>query len=374
MKVIIVDDEKSTLLIMKKMISKIPGVEIVGAFQRAKDAYSFLRENKVDMMFVDISMPEESGLELGRRMMSEMPGMDLVYVTSYKEYALEAFSVHAFDYIVKPISQVRLESTIKRAMEKHFRIQANRIESNAKLFIYCLGGLDVRSMDGGIVQLSSSKSAEFLSFLLMHRGRFVSKWSVMEEVFRGMTPQNAETYLNTTTYKLRKALEPYGMKGAIISSNESYTIERKDIYIDFIDFENRINSLVTINEFNLEDALKAEKLYIGELYGDKGYYWSLHEKERISELYFSFGKKLASYLLDIQRLAQSLQILRKLTRRNELDEEVICLLLKVYAFQRDKSALLKQYDRYVKVLSREMGVAPSKNVIQLYNSLRENLE
>jgi two-component SAPR family response regulator len=374
MKVIIVDDEKSTLLIMKKMISKIPGVEIVGAFQRAKDAYSFLRENKVDMMFVDISMPEESGLELGRRMMSEMPGMDLVYVTSYKEYALEAFSVHAFDYIVKPISQVRLESTIKRAMEKHFRIQANRIESNAKLSIYCLGGLDVRSMDGGIVQLSSSKSAEFLSFLLMHRGRFVSKWSVMEEVFRGMTPQNAETYLNTTTYKLRKALEPYGMKGAIISSNESYTIETKDIYIDFIDFENRINSLATINEFNLEDALKAEKLYIGELYGDKGYYWSLHEKERISELYFSFGKKLASYLLDIQRLAQSLQILRKLTRRNELDEEVICLLMKVYAFQRDKSALLKQYDRYVKVLSREMGVAPSKNVIQLYNSLRENLE
>jgi len=60
MKVIVVDDEKSMLLIMKKMISKIPDIEIVGCFQSAGEAYKFIKKNKVNMVFVDINMPEES--------------------------------------------------------------------------------------------------------------------------------------------------------------------------------------------------------------------------------------------------------------------------------------------------------------------------
>lgn len=53
------------------------------------------------------------------------------------------------------------------------------------------------------------------------QGRLVSKWKIMEDVFSGMAQSNAETYLNTTVYKLRKALEPHGMKSAIISAEEA---------------------------------------------------------------------------------------------------------------------------------------------------------
>lgn len=375
MKIILVDDEKSMLLIMKKMISKIPEIEIAGAFQSASEAYEFIKENRVDMAFLDIKMPEESGLDLAGRIISEFVGIELVFLTSYKEYALEAFDVHAFDYIVKPVSQERLERTIKRAMQRRVLSLPERDENvSTKLSAYCLNGLDIRDMDGGMVQLNSSKSVELLAYLLMNQGQFVSKWSVMDDVFRGMPPQNAEIYLNTTIYKLRKALEPHGMKALVISANESYRIEIKDTYIDFIDFENRVNDLLVLNEYNLEDALKTEKLFIGELFGDKSYFWSLPEKERLSEMYGDFAKKLVCYLLENNNLTESLKILKKLVYRNELDEEVNCLLMRVYAANRDRSSLIQQYKRFEKVLKRELEVAPGNVVADLYAKLRKSLE
>lgn len=375
MKVIIVDDEKSMLLIMKKMISKIPEVEIAGVFQNVRDAYKFLNENSVDMAFVDIKMPEESGLDFAKKILKEALTVELVFLTSHKEYALDAFEVHAFDYIVKPVSQDRLERTIKRAKQRRTPLLADKSGSaSATLSVYCLGDLDIRCADGGVVQLSSSKSAELLAYLLLNQGKFVSKWSVMEDVFRGMPPQNAEIYLNTTIYKLRKALEPHGMKTAVISTNERYRMDLKKIYIDFIDFENRVNSLGTMDESNLENALKTEKLYGGELLRDKGYYWSLPEKERLSEVYWNFAKKLGHYLLENNNLTTALQIFRKLVFKNELDEEVNCLLMRVYAARRDRISLIRQYERYAKVLERELEVAPGNMTADLYMALRKSLE
>lgn len=118
MRVILVDDEKSMLLIMKKMIDKIPETEIIGAFQSSCEAFRFIKENRVDIAFIDIKMPQEGGLDLARRIMWEFETIDIVFLTAYKEYALDAFDVHAMDYIVKPVSQERLEHTIKRSREK----------------------------------------------------------------------------------------------------------------------------------------------------------------------------------------------------------------------------------------------------------------
>lgn len=375
MKVILVDDEKSMLLIMKKMISNVPEIEIVGAFQSSAQAYKFIKENRVDIAFIDIKMPEESGIDLARRIVSEFDKIDIVFLTSHKEYALEAFDVHAVDYIVKPVSKERLEHTIKRIKKRHvFPLPYSYGDASVKLSVYCLGGLDIRGVDGGSVKLNSSKSLELLAYLLLNKGGFVSKWRILEDVFREMSPHNAETYLNTTIYKLRKALVHHEMKAAVISVNESYRIDIKGIYIDFIDFDNRVNALCIINESNLEEAIKIEKLFAGQLFGDKGYHWSLPEKERLSEIHWDFAKKLGSYLLKNNDFTVSLQIFKKMALKNELDEEVNCLLMRVYAAKRDRISLIKQYNRYTKALQRELEVTTASNTAKLYAELRKSLE
>jgi two-component system, LytTR family, response regulator len=367
MKVILVDDEKSMLLIMRKMLSKIPDIELAGSFQSPGEAYKYMKENKVDMAFVDINMPEENGLDFVRRVTSEINDIAIFFLTAYKEYALEAYGMYAFDYLVKPITQEKLENSIQKAKEKLIFLQpCNRQVILNKMYFYCLGSLDVKSMEGKSVQFTSSKSSELMAYLVMHRGRLVSKWKIMDDVFVGMAPQNAETYLNTTVYKLRKALEPHGMKSIIISAEESYKIDLNNIYVDMIDFENRSLKVSHLDVSNQEEAINTEKLYSGELFGEKDYRWSLPEKERITEVYFCFAKKLVKYLIDNMQLTIALHITKKLINFNEIDEEVNCLLMKIYTLQRNRNLLERQFDRYTDILKNELGLNPGNMVVDLY--------
>lgn len=119
MKVIIVDDEKAMHLIMKRMLGKIKEVQIVGSFQETTSAFSFVISNKVDLIFVDINMPRENGLDFVKRLREYGSHTKMVFVTSHKEYALTAFRVYAYDYMVKPILEERLRETIQRALAEN---------------------------------------------------------------------------------------------------------------------------------------------------------------------------------------------------------------------------------------------------------------
>ncbi|SHN60325.1 response regulator [Desulfitobacterium chlororespirans] len=375
MKAILIDDDQPTLFILNKMLAKIPRVEIAGEFLSAGDAYHFLKHNPVELAFVDIKMPGESGLDFAWRSLAEFPDLYVVFLTAYKDYAVEAFEVQAFDYIVKPIQQERLERTVSRVLQrKAAEISSRNTVEHAKvLFVYCLGGLDLRNTNDDFVMINSSKGQELLAYLLIHRERLTSKWRIMEDVFQGMSPQNAETYLNTTVYKLRKVLEQYGKRSAIVVANESYVMEVKDFYIDFIEFENKVRTLPSITEANLQEAIQTLNLFAGELFGDKDYQWSLAEKERLWDIYCSFAKKLGRYLLENQNLALALQVFKKLVAINELDEESHCFLLQVYAAQNDLPSLIRHYDRYVQLLQRELAISPSNRTAQLFLSLKKSL-
>ncbi|WP_100405850.1 response regulator transcription factor [Bacillus solitudinis] len=116
MKVIIIDDENAMHLIMKRMLAKFNEIEIVGLFHETTRAYELLMEKEVDLAFVDIQMSRESGLDFAIRLRKSGWLGKLVFVTSHKEYALPAFNVYAYDYIVKPISEERLRETLRRVL------------------------------------------------------------------------------------------------------------------------------------------------------------------------------------------------------------------------------------------------------------------
>lgn len=118
LKVVIIDDEKAMHFIMKRMLAKLDEIEIVGSFQETATAYSYLANHEVDLIFLDISMPRENGLEFAKRLREGGRKLKLVFVTSYKEYAQAAFEVNAYDYIVKPVEQARLHKTVQRVLSE----------------------------------------------------------------------------------------------------------------------------------------------------------------------------------------------------------------------------------------------------------------
>ena len=104
MKVILVDDEALLLKQLEMEISQFPNVEIVGQFNDPVAALEFLKKHKVEAVISDIEMPGMNGIELGRQAKELQPGIVLVFITGYEQYAIEAMKIRADFYITKPFN------------------------------------------------------------------------------------------------------------------------------------------------------------------------------------------------------------------------------------------------------------------------------
>src|SRR5262245_58032756 len=100
------------------MLAAHPELDVVGEAGNGAEALALVDRVRPDLMFVDVQMPEMSGLELAAALPAERPPA-VVFVTAYDEYAVRAFDVHALDYVLKPIDESRLGEAIRRARTHH---------------------------------------------------------------------------------------------------------------------------------------------------------------------------------------------------------------------------------------------------------------
>lgn len=139
LKCIIVDDVEIDQLMVVSYVNKFSTFEVVGVFDNASKAIDAIENNKIDILFLDIDMPNISGIEL-RKKASEIPVC--VFITSHPEYAVESFELEALDYIVKPITSLRFLHTIKR-IEDYLDIK-----NKASLFEATIGGGSIYIKEG----------------------------------------------------------------------------------------------------------------------------------------------------------------------------------------------------------------------------------
>lgn len=377
MKVLIVDDEKAMHLIMKRMLAKIDGVEVVGSFADTASAEAYLKSGAVDLIFIDINMPKESGMAFAQRLRESGREVRLVFVTSHTEYALSAFDVYAYDFMVKPVVQERLRHTVQRALA-----EANGGKGSAggqeapkpQVQINCLGRMEIRGAQRELVKWKSSKSAELCAYLVLQRGSLVSRARLIEDIFGGMPRKNAEVYLNTTAYQLRKLLDAIGMKGSLHSDANHYALNLILAEVDLHRFEEGCREMTVIDAANLDRAIELERTYAGNLFGDLSYPWAWSEVERISQMYTLFAQRLVLALLERGDTQAAIRLLAKLDAHNELDEETVKLYMKALALQHKREALTRLYGKYAAMLEEEMGVRPSIEINSLYGQLLTQLE
>jgi two-component SAPR family response regulator len=374
LKTILVDDEPAMHLILRKMLAKLPDVQVAGAFRDAESALAFLRVNpEIELVFLDISMQGENGLMFAAKLEAlELP-VQVVFVTSHKEFALEAYDLTVLDYLVKPVSQERLGRTVQRALAyyqaKKFSQEANEEPTKQEFVVTALGDITV-SNGTSRIKWTSRKCTELFAYLLLYRGKRIPRSRLLTDIF-GDSEQSsgAVHYLNTTVYQLRKSLESLGLQGAIRSENDGYALEWKEPIIDFADFEREVEALPIIDASNMEQAIQTERRYTGELFGDKAYVWATNETEYYAGLYASFAQRLAhSFFLQGDLVAAS-KLLLKLIQRNPFDESIVCLLITIRNKQGDRKGLSDLYHDYVKLLDQELGIRPSEELTQLYESL-----
>ncbi len=113
MNCLIVDDNKMAREAIKHLISQVEKLSVIGECSNAMEAYNLLRSQTVDLLFLDIEMPEMSGLDLTRRLGERKPV--IIFTTSKKDYAADAFELNVADYIVKPVTPPRFLQALDKA-------------------------------------------------------------------------------------------------------------------------------------------------------------------------------------------------------------------------------------------------------------------
>ncbi len=114
MNCIIVDDEYPSIQELSYFINHFSSIKILGEFVDSLKALEFVQNNPINIIFLDISMPKFDGLAFSRVINTLKVKPLLVFITAYSEYAIEAFEVAAFDYILKPYSEARITDTLQR--------------------------------------------------------------------------------------------------------------------------------------------------------------------------------------------------------------------------------------------------------------------
>jgi two-component system LytT family response regulator len=117
LKVIIVDDEPLALKLLGAMLSMLPHVEILCQCRNGREAISATRELAPDLLILDIQMPGFTGFDVIKELQADVMPM-VIFCTAYQRYAIDAFDLHAVDYLLKPVDGKRLQRAIARARER----------------------------------------------------------------------------------------------------------------------------------------------------------------------------------------------------------------------------------------------------------------
>lgn len=113
---IIVDDEPVAREILENHLSKIESVEVVASCKNAIEAFNAINQQKVDLIFLDINMPEISGLSFAKSINKDIK---VIFTTAYREYAVDGFDLQAVDYLLKPISFERLLQALNKYLNEN---------------------------------------------------------------------------------------------------------------------------------------------------------------------------------------------------------------------------------------------------------------
>jgi len=114
LKCVAIDDEPLALEIIKKYISEFPFLQLLHTFEDAISGAEFLKMNKADLLFIDINMPDITGIDLVRALANKPM---VIFTTAYKNYAFEGFELQAIDYLLKPIDHKRFAAAVNKAVE-----------------------------------------------------------------------------------------------------------------------------------------------------------------------------------------------------------------------------------------------------------------
>ena len=240
-KTIIVDDEPDAIDLLKNLLKAFPEIDIVTTANNAFSAYKAILEHNPDLLFLDIQMPMESGIELAEKLSNLSVHPAIIFVTAYDKYAVRAFDFSALHYLLKPVSPVDLQNAVNRFVNENEQVDLDKklkvLNENLngkskKLILPTKDGLSIIDLDE-LIRCEASRNYT-TCYLTNEREQIVSKpIGIFEEILSDYHFVRAH---NTHLINLKYVSKYIKGKGGVIIMKDNTEISvSKTRKIDFLE-------------------------------------------------------------------------------------------------------------------------------------------
>ena len=353
---IVVDDENAALNRIERIASQDHRMVIDGKFLYADDAVAFIKEHPVDIAFLDIEMPEMSGLELAERLMEIDPYIRVIFVTAYNQYALDAFRAHAIGYLLKPLDNAEFTEQVD-LLSRRYR-QRSEKDLKSPLLVRCFGGFSVFSNDedASAIRWKTAKAEELFALLIHYQGRVKPKGGLIDTLWPELEPEKSTNLFRVTCTYLRSALAEKGFSDILIREFDGYKINTEMIDCDLFRFRQEVLSISLLESEKLNEL---SNLYSGEYLEGRPYDWAVGTR---THLEFEF-KKVQYCLADTYCMREccdkAIEALERVLVYDPYDEETVMRIVNINLRKGDHSSAIKTYQTFEKTLIEDLGIMPS---------------
>ena len=227
MRILLVDDEKLQLARLEESVkSVLPTAEIV-SYTNPVLALKENKKQKIDIAFLDIEMPELNGIQLAKSLKSINPKINIVFVTAYDRFALDAMKLHASGFVTKPVNEEKVFEEVNG-----LRYPVELIPTK-KLQIKCFGNFEVFH-NGQPLKFTYSKSKELFAYLVDREGSAIN----INELNAILWEEDHTSYLRNLISDIQKTLAAIGASDVFIKRHNECYIDTTKVDCDAYEYKN----------------------------------------------------------------------------------------------------------------------------------------
>lgn len=361
-----IDDEQLAIDVLEILLKEIKGIEIVGKYTDPQLALTDMPKLNADVVFIDMEMGELHGLELAEIIQSRYPNhLEIVFVTAYPQFALEAFEVNAIDYLLKPVIRERLEATVQKVARRLGDYQKSQSQVDPKqknLFVQVMGSFHLIDTNGNAVKWRTRKVKELFVYLWHQQAKGVHRSELITHLWPDITEDRATALMHTTVYQLRKVIRQMGFEKPVVLRNEHYVLN-VHTHSDL----DHLNKLLTSTDINSTTIEKALKLYEGNYLEIEDYDWAISKQGEIKDLFLESLEKFVETNKNIEKQGKLIEVcLKKMIQLEPYKEQYTYLLLDHYGKTKDLQKLVMLFQDIKEKWVGELGVDIPKELQELY--------
>lgn len=376
LKAILIDDEPLALHIMKKNLEELDDIEVAQTFLNPVDAIEWVKQEKIDIAFLDIEMGQMTGMEICETLSQLYPDIYIVFVTAHNHYAAEAFELNALDYLLKPVQKTRLIKTLERIktikeLSKGSQVQNHSRQQQGMLHFFQTMSYTSPQQENITIHWRTAKAQELFAYFFHYRQKHIRKEEILDLLWPETKLENASALLHTTIYQVRKIIQEHGIDVRVKYKDEGYYLEQGAVLFDVDEWERSLDKLPPISDETVAEYNQVYALYRGDYLKECPYLWHEAEQERLRRRWLEHVQKMIGFYLSKEMFGEAMKYYAKIKEIYPYLEEGYFGLMKMNAKLGYQAEVKKHYEKLIYVFQKDLGILPSKEILDWYKAWSE---